>query len=80
MRTLNPVLISALILCAVSYINGGILDQIKDGVDETNDAITETANKLCVTDASCNTSFLNINNYCCTFQCCNMFSYIKKNE
>jgi hypothetical protein len=84
MRYLNPVLISTLILCIVNYINGGILDNIKDGVndavDETNNALTETTDKICITDSGCNTSFLNINNYCCTMMCCNMFEYVSKND
>jgi len=87
MKFSSPILISALVLVIVGYTSGGILDSIKEGVndaaDKTNDALSEvgeTANKVCITDAGCNTSFLNINNYCCMIQCCNMFEYVAKND
>lgn len=80
-----------MLLFVVHRIQGDLLDKIKDGLEDTKDAIedtiddssnalTETINKVCMMDEGCNTSFLNINNYCCGIQCCNMFEYVYRNE
>lgn len=82
MKSLNSMLVTAaLMLCFLSCLNGeGILDTIKGGLEDTKDKMEESVNKVCVMDEGCNTSFLNINNYCCSITCCNMFEYISRND
>lgn len=70
-----------MLLCLVNCLNGdGLLDKIKDGFDETKDMFEDGASKMCVMDEGCNTAFLNINNYCCGFKCCDMFEYISHSD
>lgn len=81
MRSLNSVLITACLLCFVSIISSeGILDKLKNDLEDTKDMIQDSADKVCIMDEGCNTAFLNFNNYCCTLTCCNMFEYISKND
>lgn len=82
MKSLQSILlISVLMLCFVGHLRGeGILDQIKGSYENTKDMMEDSVNKVCVMDEGCNTAFLNINNYCCTMTCCNMFEYISRND
>ena len=34
----------------------------------------------CIFDDDCFKSIVSLNNYCCTFQCCNIVSYVFRNE
>lgn len=81
MKPYNSTLISLILLCIMNTMSGdNILDSLKENIGDTKDLLTDTASKICIMDEGCNTAFLNINNYCCTLQCCNMFEYIVNNE
>jgi hypothetical protein len=32
--------------------------------------------EICFSDRNCNTDFLNLNNMCCKFRCCNYFEFV----
>jgi hypothetical protein len=58
----------------------------KEGYEATKFS-SKVANKVvnlienvCILDNNCFKSIANLNNYCCTFQCCNMISYTFRNE
>jgi len=42
--------------------------------------VVNVIENACILDENCFKSFISLNNYCCTFQCCNMISYIFRNE
>ena len=56
------------------------LESIKKSSEDLVDGSKSVISNVCLTDNSCNTDFLNIKNYCCGVQCCDMFNYIVRNE
>ena len=84
----STVLFSLIISCLVSNSLSqfeeiatakAIFDGAKTGV-EFGKKINEFVENGCVRNNQCFENPLSINNFCCTFQCCNAVTYIFRNE
>lgn len=59
-----------------TQINGTSGTSIIDSIKKDINRISESA---CLVDEDCN-RFLKLDNYCCSYQCCNIINYVNRNE
>lgn len=64
------------LICFLNNANADLLDKVKESIQGSSDLVKS----FCILDDQCNTAFLNINNYCCTVKCCNMFEYVSNDD
>ena len=59
-----------------TQISGTYGNSIIDSIKKDINRISESA---CLIDEDCN-RFLKLDNYCCSYQCCNIINYVNRNE
>jgi hypothetical protein len=72
-----------LIILVIAGVQGQFEEytEAKEGYgSDIEKKVVNVIENVCILDDNCFKSIVSLNNYCCTFQCCNIISYVFRNE
>ena len=70
---------TVLLVLAVCVALATAAPNLGDKINDAAKKLDKIADNICFVNENCNT-FWTLKNYCCTPQCCDVISYITRNE